>query len=296
MAAAALLLLAVVPASGQNSTGQNSTEQGSAEKDSICETPSLADVARKTREENAAPGHVPGKQFGNDEDDGPDATGIWRVRLCMRTPCYELSVTLPKEAKWTRAKDEPRPVLIPLSGRELVRVDTDVDKNVNTDKDASRVIRLYAAELPTGPAPFYASLDGAKRQFLQGWFSRTEYFGQAARILQDEHRQADLATILISHFTVASPETKFRGISIIAASPNGNYGFACVYRDEDADAAASICDAIVNSAHSQALEPGQRTIYPYYRPPVYYPYYPRIDDPAPDPQRGYLGPQFEPEE
>jgi hypothetical protein len=242
------------------------TGLGIAAQDSSGQSPSLGDVARKTRKENSAPGHVVGKTLVNEEEDGPDTTGVWRVRLCTRTPCYELAVNLPKDAKWTRVKDEPRPVLIPLPGQE---------------KDAGHVIRLYVAEaLGTN---YYSPLDGAKRLFLQGWFSRPEYFGQAARIGLDEHVQVDTASALISHFTIAGGETRYRGLSIVAASPNGNYGFACVYRDEDASVAGSICDAIVKSARTQALEPGRRPFYPNYQPPTYYPYYPRIDDPRIEP-------------
>src|ERR1700752_3278559 len=131
---AALILGSCLAVCGQDSSGQ---------------APSLGDVARKTRKERSAAGHVPGKQLVNEEEDGPDTTGIWRVRLCTRTPCDELSVTLPKEAKWTRPKEEPRPVLLPLPG---------------LDKDPGRVIRLYVAE---SLGPVYSPVDGAKRLFVQ---------------------------------------------------------------------------------------------------------------------------------
>jgi hypothetical protein len=253
-------------------------------QDPICETPSLGDVARQTRKDNSAPGHVAGKQLSDEEEDGPDTTGVWRVRLCTKTPCYELSVALPKDAKWTRSKDEPRPVLIPLPSQDK-----------SQDKNAGQVIRLYAAQFPLGPGPYYTSVNGqnyttfpgqvdaSKRLLLQSWFSRPEYFGQGARISQDEHVQVDNSNAVISHFSVAAGETKFLGLSIIVASNNGNYGFACVYREEDAGGAASICEAILRSARSQALDPGIRPLFPGYQSPQYYPYYPRIDDPAPDP-------------
>ena len=223
---------------------------------------SLGDVARKTRKEHAAPDHVPGKQLVNEEEDGPDTTGIWRVRLCSRTPCYELSIALPKSPKWTRAKAEPRPVLIPLPGVEA---------------DSNRVIRIYPAE-SLGGVP-YSPVDGAKRVFLQSWFARPEYFGQAARIVLDEHVQIDGANATISHFTVTGDAGKYRGLSIVATTPNGSYGFACAYREEDANAASSTCDAIVKSARSQALEPGKRPVYPNYEPPEYYPQRYDPDDP-----------------
>lgn len=244
-------------------------------------TPSLADVARKTRQQNSAPGHPVGKQLVDEEEDGPDTTGVWRVRLCTRTPCNELSVTLPKNSKWTRAKDEPRPVLIPLSGPE---------------PDPDRVIRLYVAESLVSTTR-YSLLDGAKRLFLQGWFSRQEYFGQGARITLDENLQLDNTYAVVSHFTLAASEPHYRGVSIVVASVNGPYGFACVFREADAKQAASTCDGIIASAHNQALDVGQRPIYPYYpqpyyypQPPQYYPYRPRIDDPPLDPP-GYEDPE-----
>jgi len=263
-----IVVTAVVFCSGLLASSQDSSGQ----------TQSLADIARKTRKDNAAPGHVAGKQLVDEEEDGPDTTGVWRVRLCTHTPCTELSVTLPKNAKWTRGKDEPRPALIPLPGQE---------------PDAGRVIRLYVADSLGGPVYYYAPLDGAKRLFLQGWFSHPEYFGVGARISQDEHVQVDTATGLISHFTVPASETKYRGLSIVVASMNGIYGFACVYRDADASAAASICDGIIKSAHNESLDPGRRPYFPGYQPPTYYPYYPRIDDPPPHQPEypGYYDPQ-----
>lgn len=240
--------------------------------------PSLGDVARKTRQENSAPGHVAGKQLINEENDGPDTTGVWRVRLCTNAPCYELSVTLPKEAKWTRGKDQPRPVLIPLPGQK---------------PDTGRDIRLYAAEIPNSFSSLPTAvnpLDGAKRLFLQSWFSRPEYFGHAARISLDEHLAIDASYAVISQFTVDDADNKYRGLGLVAGSPNGNYGFACVYREEDTSAAASICDAIIRSAHSQSLAPAPPQGYRPYQGPQYYPYYPRIDDHAPDPPQ-YYAPQ-----
>jgi len=248
---ALLALCASVGAGAQDSSGQ-----------------SLGDLARQTRKEHSTPGHVAGRQLVNEEEDGPDTTGVWRIQLCSRTPCYELSITLPKEPKWLRGKDEPRPVLIPLPGASA---------------DPSRVIRIYAAG---SLGPLYSPLDGAKRVFLQGWFARPEYFGQSARISLDEHVQIDGSRGLVSHFSILGGTIQYRGLSVVAATSNGNYGFACAFREEDASAAGSICDAIVKSAHSQALEPGKRPVYPGYQPPAYYPQaYDRPVDPVDDSDR-----------
>jgi hypothetical protein len=194
----------------------------------------LGDVARKTRQEHSDPNHVSGKKL-TDEDDGPDGGGVWRIRLCTLQPCYEFSITLPKSPKWSRAEPEPRPVLIPIAGHE---------------EDSSRAIRVYEAQ---STDPKYTA-DSFKRAFLQGWFARPEYFGRAARIALDEHVRIDWTNGLITHFDITAGALKYRGVSTVAGSPYGNFGFACVYREEDSDAAASVCDAIVHSAQYQELQ------------------------------------------
>lgn len=222
---------------GQDSSGQSSSGQSSSGQ-------SLGDVARKTRQEHSAAGHVAAKQPLNEEDDGPDAGGVWRMRLCTLIPCYELSITLPKDPKWSRAAEQPRPVLIPVSGHE---------------EDSSHAIRVYAAE----SNDLKYNMDSFKRAFLQGWFARPEYFGQAARLVRDEHVQIDWSTGTITHFTIATAALKYRGLSVVAATPYGNYGFACVYREEDSTVAAVICDAIIKSAQYQELQPSYiRRVYP----------------------------------
>jgi hypothetical protein len=235
-----MLLAGFVCSAGPGAWGQDASAQ------------SLGDVARKTRKEHSSAAHLPGKQVANDDDDGPDASGVWRVRLCSLMPCYELSITLPRNPKWKRAADQPRPVLIPLSGHE---------------QDSGRTIGVYAAE---SIEPMYY-LDKAERTFLQGRFARPEYFGQAARIVLDEHVQIDGSAATITHFTITTAELKYRGLSVVATSPNGNYGFACVFRDEDSVVGISVCDAIVKSARNQALLP--------LKPPVYS----QPDDPPDDP-------------
>jgi hypothetical protein len=223
---AALVSCAVVGAWGQDSSGQ-----------------SLGDVARKTRKEHSSSAHVPAKHVANGDDDGPDASGVWRVRPCPTTTlCYELSIVLPKSPKWTRATSAPRPVLIPLAGHE---------------DDPGRAIRVYAAETlaPT------QSVEVAERTFLQAWFARAEYFSQAARIVRDEHVWLDNYLATITQFTITGDAFKYRGRSVIAGWAYGNYGFACVFREEDSSSAASICDAIVKSAKYQVLQPAKPLVY-----------------------------------
>jgi hypothetical protein len=218
-------------------------------------SPPLGDVARQARKEHSSSAHVPAKQVTNEEDDGPDVAGVWRVHLCLRLPCHELSITLPKSLKWKRVKEEPGPVVISLAGAE---------------ENSNRVIRVYAA----GPIEPAYPLDAAKRTFLQGWFARPEYFGRAAHIVLDEHVQIDTAPGVVSHFTVAAIAGPYRGLSVVANSPNGNFGFACVYRAEDTVAAASVCDAIVQSVKSQTLSWPTPSANPQYDDPP--------DDPPPD--------------
>ena len=101
------------------------------------------------------------------------------------TPCYELSITLPKDSEVDRAAEEPEPVFIPISGHAA---------------DASRAIRVYAAE---STDPRYTA-DGFKRTFLESWFAKPEYFGQSAVLTRDEHVPIDWSTGTITHFTITT--------------------------------------------------------------------------------------------
>lgn len=232
-----MLLAGFVSCAGLGALAQDSSTQ------------SLGDLARKTRQERSATSHVPARKIATEDDDGPDSGGVWRMRLCTIIPCYELSITLPKNPKWSRAEREPRPVLIPMAGHE---------------EDSSRAIRVYAAE---SSDPKY-TIDSFKRTFLQGWFARPEYFGQSARLARDEHVPLDWSMGTITHFTITTDVLKYRGLSVVAGSPNGNYGFACVFREEDSAAGTSICDAIVKSARYQELQSSSiRRTYPEDDPP-----------------------------
>jgi hypothetical protein len=229
---AVLAFCASLGAWGQDSSGQESSGQA------------LGDVARKTRQERATAGHVRAKKSATEDDDGPDGGGVWRLRLCTLQPCNELSITLPKNPKWRRAEQEPRPVSIPLSGHE---------------EDAGRAIRVYAAQ----STDLKYTADSFKREFLQEWFARPEYFGQGAHITLDEHVRIDSSNGLITHFNITGPALNYRGLSAVVGSPYGNFGFACVYREEDAAVADSVCDAIVKSAQYQEIQPSSvRRTYP----------------------------------
>lgn len=252
-----LFLGAIVLSLSLASTGQDASGQ----------SPALGDVARSTRKEHASAGHVPAKQVTNEEEDGPDAGGVWRLQLCPLTPCYQISVTLPKSPKWIRPQAEPRPVLIPLIGHE---------------DDLDHAIRVYAA----GSVPPPLLLDRAQRTLLQGWFAGPEYFGQGAKLLRSERLVIDGRASMITQFSVTSGTVKYRGLSLLSVGGVGNFGFACVFRDEDAKTAASICDAIVNSARTQTFQQATPRAYQYpnapgYNPPGYYPrnYNPPADDP-----------------
>src|ERR1700730_8582348 len=207
VAVAAFMVCAIVAAWGQETS-----------------SPPLGDVARETRKELTSATHVPAKRVANGDDDGPDGGGVWRIRLCTIQPCHEFSITLPKNPKWIRAEQEPRPVLIPVSGHE---------------GDAGRAIRVYAAQ----SIDLRYTLDVFKRTFLQSWFARPEYFGQGARLSLDEHIAIDWSSGTVTHFTITTPTLKYRGLSVVAATPYGNFGFACVYREENSAVCSSLCDA-----------------------------------------------------
>lgn len=224
-------------------------------------SPSLGDVARSVRKERSSATHAPAKRITDDQDE-PDAGGVWRTRLCSNLVCYTLSVSFPKSPRWIRSSAEPRPVLIPLAGYE---------------DDLDHAIRVYKAELlPTN----VGTADAAKKTFLQAWFARPEYFGQPARISSDERLPVETGEAKLSHFTVMRDATKFRGVSVVEGSPLGFYGFACVFVEEDSSAASSVCDAIIRSAHAQTFLTAYKRLPPQYAEPPQY--YPTNDDPPDD--------------
>ncbi len=224
--------------------------------------PSLGDLARKTRKEQASPSHIPAKQVSNEDQDGPDAAGVWRLQPCTAYGCGDFSIGLPKTPRWIRPEAEPRPVLIPLAGRE---------------DDLSHAIRVYAAE---SLHPREGSFQGAKRSFLQELFSRPEYFGHPARLINDEPATPSHGEMHISHFVITTDHDNYRGSSVIVSSGFGAYGFACVFRDEDSSAASSMCDGIVKSARDLSPYGTTRRSAPRYDDPP--PTYRRKDDPPSD--------------
>ncbi len=236
-----IVLMALISCAGALALGEGSSGQ---EFESSSPGQSLGDVARKTRQQRSTANHVPARKAATEDDDGPDGGGVWRMRLCESTLCYELSITLPKTPKWSRAAQEPKPVLIPVLGHE---------------EDAGRAIRVYAGE--SIETKYY--VDAFKRAFLQGWFARSEYFGQSAQLLRDEHIPLDSSTGTITHFTITTATLKYRGLSVIAGSNQGNFGFACVFREEDSAVGTSICEAVVKSARYQELQSSFiRKVYP----------------------------------
>jgi hypothetical protein len=82
----------------------------------------------------------------------------------------------------------------------------------------------------------------------------------------------DWSNGLITHFSITTDAFKYRGSSVVAGSPYGNFGFACVFREEDSATGGSVCDAIVKSAQYQELKSSLiRRVYP------------PVEDPADDP-------------
>lgn len=209
----------------------------------------LGDIARKARRERSSKDHATAKLVSNEET---DPTTNWTVHACTLQPCFSLTITLPKGTERSRALSGPSYTLIPLRGHEA---------------DPSHAIRIYAADLLQA-----GDLPQAKRLFLQEWFSRPYYFGQAARFVLDEHLRIEGYPATLTRFTVANSVIKYRGISLIAQVPTGTFGFACVFHDEDSGDATSVCESVLNSVSMEVPEQ--------YRPRVQSP--PEESDPPSD--------------
>jgi len=212
--------------------------------------PPLGDVARKSRQERSEKDHVVAKKV-MDAEWSPKATP--HAFACKVQFCSSLTITLPAPVAWNNAGYIP----VPLPGHE---------------DDKSRSIRIYEGDsLPASDAGW------VKRLFLHNRLSY--FFGQPPRFLFDERTRINGWPARITHFTVASRVMKFRGLGLVAAAPDGGFGFACVFREEDSGDATNICESILNSARIEVAEK-YRTYVPPDDPPT--------DDPPDNPPEDNL--------
>jgi hypothetical protein len=194
------------------------------------QAPSLGDLARKTRQEHTAKDHVASKQVLNEESQ----SATWVVHACRRMPCYSLSITLPKNAQWSKPATGQVYAIIPVPGHEA---------------DSGHIIRLYGADLLNT-----YTVEQGKHAFLQEWFSRPYFFGQAAKFLFDDQTTVDGTPAVITHFTLPNKVGEYRGLGLIAGTPSGTAGFACVFRDDDSGDATSACEGVLNSGRISTME------------------------------------------
>ena len=211
---------------------------------------SLGDVARKSRQRASDKDHITAKKVLN--EDGTSKPTL-TVITCQGQPCFRLRVTLPAPVAWNYATGYTP---VPLPGHE---------------NDNARAIRIYEAD-----SWKIFNIEEAKRAFLQQRFAY--WYGQPAKFIFDEATTINGYHARITHFTVTSRITKFRGLALTASVPTGSFGFACVFRDQDSGDATSICEGILGSASMEV--PGE------YRSQVVPddpPEEPAMDDPSGDP-------------
>jgi hypothetical protein len=192
---------------------------------------SLGDLARKTRQEHTAKDHVASKQVLNEES---QAATTWPVVTCRKRPCYSLSITLPKNAQWSKPDAGEKYAIIVLPGHEA---------------DQGHMIRVYGADLLNG-----STVEQGKHAFLQGWFSQPYVFGAAAKFVFDDQTMVDGRQAVITHFTLPNKVGQYRGLALIAGTPAGSFGFACVFRDDDSGDATSVCESVLSSGRISVME------------------------------------------
>lgn len=191
---------------------------------------SLGDLARKTRQEHTSKDHVAARQTLTEESQA----ATWAVHACKHVPCYSLVITLPRNVQWSKPATGQTYAIIPLPGRE---------------SDSNHIVRVYAADLLNT-----STIEQGKRLFLQEWFSRPYFFGQAAKFEFDDQATIDGNPGVITHFTVAGKAVPSRGLGLIASVPAGTFGFACVFRDDDSGDATSVCEGVLNSGRISMME------------------------------------------
>lgn len=195
------------------------------------QAPSLGDLARKTRQEHTAKDHVASKQVLNEES---QAAATWPVVACKRRPCYSLSITLPKNAQWSKPDTGQKYAIIALPGHEA---------------EPGHIIRVYGADLLNS-----GTVEQGKHAFLQGWFSQPYVFGAAAKFVFDDQTTVDGNPAVITHFTLPNKVGLYRGLALIAGTPAGSFGFACVFRDDDSGDATSVCESVLSSGRIVVME------------------------------------------
>jgi hypothetical protein len=191
---------------------------------------SLGDLARKTRQAHTAKDHVAAKQSLTEESQA----ATWAVHACRHLPCYSLSITFPKSVQWSKPATGQIYAIIPSPGHE---------------SDPGHIIRVYAADLLNT-----YTVEQGKRMFLQEWFSRPYLFGQAAKFAFDDQTTIDGNPAIVTHFTLPNKVGLYRGLGLIAGTPAGTFGFACVFRDDDSGDATSVCESVLNSGRIAAME------------------------------------------
>lgn len=184
---------------------------------------SLGDLARKTRQEHTSKEHVASRKTLNEENQ----SSTWMVHACKHLPCYSLTITLPKTTQWSKSATDQTYAIIPVPGHA---------------SDPNHIIRVYAADLLNT-----YTVEQGKRLFLQEWFSRPYFFGQAARFEFDDQTSIDGNPAVITHFTLPNKVGLYRGLGLVAGPPAGTLGFACVFRDDDSGDAISLCEEALNS-------------------------------------------------
>jgi hypothetical protein len=158
---------------------------------------------------------------------------VWAVHACKSMPCYSLTITLPKNAQWSKAMTGPAYAIIPVPGRA---------------SDPNHIIRVYGADLLNT-----STVEQGQRLFLQEWFSRPYYFGQASRFESDEPVSIDGNPAVITHFSVGGKVVPYRGLGLVAGTPAGTFGFACVFRDDDSGDATSVCEETLGSGRISVM-------------------------------------------
>jgi hypothetical protein len=178
------------------------------------ENPSLGDVARKARQEKQTNEHAAPKHVLNEENLGPPGRRTYAY-VCRPTPCSYLNVMLPPGSLY--------PGVVPLDGNP-----------------AHNVAVISAMLLQS------SELQSAKTEFLVNSIARM--YHAPIKFDFDEDTRIDQWRALLTHFTMTGRVEMHRGIALFVLVPNGAMGLACIYRDEVAGDASSVCDSVFNSA------------------------------------------------
>lgn len=178
---------------------------------------SLGDLAKKTRAEKNANGHVVARRVLNDEN-APSAN------VLKHTTSY-----------WATIPPAKLTVSIPNSSRPA-------EHGVDVPLEQSGVY------IPFGETIWSEDFDQAAQEYLDMLLTRSRFRGAALKLGEVEDTTVGGQRALLVHFNFAFRGIPHDGLALFVSAPLQIMSLGCMYRNVDWEKATPICEQVMNSA------------------------------------------------